>query len=186
MAPPFSGTRKVVVFGSACVDLLMQPETLPRPGVTVLAPSYELLPGGKGANQAHACALALRGLEAPRDAAGTPEGRRALRTEFVGVVGNDAFGALLRAAFEDAHVGVDGLRTHPALPTACAAVLVDGKGENQIAVGSGANAAAVADWLRRPKHEAERAEVEDPVSTEETVLELHPGRSEERRVGKEC
>ena len=52
-------TRKVVVFGSACVDLLMQPERLPRPGVTVLAPTYQLLPGGKGANQAHACAMRL-------------------------------------------------------------------------------------------------------------------------------
>ena len=48
----------MVVFGSACVDLLMQPERLPRPGVTVLAPTYQLLPGGKGANQAHACAMA--------------------------------------------------------------------------------------------------------------------------------
>ena len=40
------------------MDLLKQPERLPRPGVTVLAPTYQLLPGGKGANQAHACAMA--------------------------------------------------------------------------------------------------------------------------------
>ena len=51
---------KVVVFGSACVDVLMNPETLPRPGNTVLAKTYVLLPGGKGANQACACAMASR------------------------------------------------------------------------------------------------------------------------------
>ena len=73
----------VVVFGSACVDLLMRPERLPRPGVTVLAPTYELLPGGKGANQAHACAMAREN--------GTS-------VHFVGAVGADAFGDSLRAA----------------------------------------------------------------------------------------
>ena len=105
----------VVVFGSACVDLLMRPERLPRPGVTVLAPTYELLPGGKGANQAHACAMAREN--------GTS-------VHFVGAVGADAFGDSLRAAFVDAGVGVSGLVTHETLPTACAAVIVDGTRES--------------------------------------------------------
>ena len=95
------------MFGSACVDLLMQPDRLPRPGVTVLAPTYELLPGGKGANQAHACAMACENKTS---------------VHFVGAVGNDAFGDSLRAAFLDANVGVSGLVTHSTLPTACAAV----------------------------------------------------------------
>ena len=106
------------------MDLLMQPDRLPRPGVTVLAPTYELLPGGKGANQAHACAMACE---------------KKTSVHFVGAVGKDAFGDSLRAAFLDANVGVSGLVTHSTLPTACAAVIVDTNGENQIAVGSGAN-----------------------------------------------
>ena len=106
------------------MDLLMQPDRLPRPGVTVLAPTYELLPGGKGANQAHACAMACENKTS---------------VHFVGAVGKDAFGDSLRAAFLDANVGVSGLVTHSTLPTACAAVIVDNNGENQIAVGSGAN-----------------------------------------------
>ena len=106
------------------MDLLMQPDRLPRPGVTVLAPTYELLPGGKGANQAHACAMACENKTS---------------VHFVGAVGKDAFGDSLRAAFLDANVGVSGLVTHSTLPTACAAVIVDKNGENQIAVGSGAN-----------------------------------------------
>lgn len=133
-------TRKVVVFGSACVDLLMQPERLPRPGVTVLAPTYQLLPGGKGANQAHACAMASSHT--------SDEKKKNVQTEFVGAVGADAFGEQLRRAFLDAGVGVDGLAIHPSLPTACAAVIVDVTGENQIAVGSGANGAAVASRLK--------------------------------------
>ena len=108
----------------------MQPETLPRPGVTVLAKTYELLPGGKGANQAHACAMASRG---------DVEKNTNIKTDFVGAVGNDAFGVLLKKAFHDAGVGTAGLSTHDSLPTACAAVVVDSNGENQIAVGSGAN-----------------------------------------------
>ena len=127
------------------MDLLMQPERLPRPGVTVLAPTYQLLPGGKGANQAHACAMA----SAEKDtSAHTHETKKNVQTEFVGAVGADAFGEQLRRAFLDAGVGVDGLETHPSLPTACAAVIVDESGENQIAVGSGANGAAVASRLK--------------------------------------
>ena len=149
-------TRKVVVFGSACVDLLMQPERLPRPGVTVLAPTYQLLPGGKGANQAHACAMASSEKDTSAHA---HEKKKNVQTEFVGAVGADAFGEQLRRAFLDAGVGVDGLETHPSLPTACAAVIVDVTGENQIAVGSGANGAAVASRLK----------------ARESAFELNPG-----------
>ena len=99
-------------------------------GVTVLAPTYQLLPGGKGANQAHACAMA----SAEKDtSANTHENEKKInvQTEFVGAVGADAFGEQLRRAFLDANVGVDGLETHSSLPTACAAVIVDVTGENQ-------------------------------------------------------
>ena len=151
-------TRKVVVFGSACVDLLMQPERLPRPGVTVLAPTYQLLPGGKGANQAHACAMAS---SENHTSAHAHEKKKNVfvQTEFVGAVGADAFGEQLRRAFLDAGVGVDGLETHPSLPTACAAVIVDETGENQIAVGSGANGAAVASRLKNRAFELNPGDV---------------------------
>ena len=42
----------IVVFGSLNMDMVMQLEKLPRPGDTVLCPSYQLIPGGKGGNQA--------------------------------------------------------------------------------------------------------------------------------------
>ncbi|MEE8623344.1 MAG: PfkB family carbohydrate kinase, partial [Alphaproteobacteria bacterium] len=48
----------IVVFGSINVDLVVRVAALPRPGETVLAPSYDAVAGGKGANQAVAAARA--------------------------------------------------------------------------------------------------------------------------------
>ena len=120
----------VVVVGSANVDLVMNPRDLPSPGVTVLAPSYKLLPGGKGANQAYACAKL--GCESVR---------------FIGATGDDDFAKLVLGNLEAAGVDVTGVAKRADLPTACASVVVDAQGENQICVGSGANAAVAADQL---------------------------------------
>lgn len=117
-----SDTPKIVVLGSAVVDLVLNPAELPRPGRTVLAPTYALLPGGKGANQAYAAARA-----------GTPP------THFVGCVGADGFADITTRSLTSAGVDVTRLVVSPSRPTACAAVVVDAAGENQICVGAGAN-----------------------------------------------
>jgi len=110
----------IVVFGSINIDLVMTVARLPRPGETVLTQRYRAVAGGKGANQALAAA------------------RAGGRVWMVGCVGRDGFAAPalgnLRAAGVDlsAVVEVD-------LPTGCAVVCVDGEGENQIVVASGAN-----------------------------------------------
>ncbi len=64
----------VVVFGSINLDLILRVPSLPRPGETILGQSLDMLPGGKGANQA---------LAAQRS------GRTGVR--LVGCVGTDAF-----------------------------------------------------------------------------------------------
>ena len=56
----------------------------------------------------------------------------------VGRVGPDGFATLALGALEDAGVGTEAV-TRSALPTGCAAVIVDRAGENQITVASGAN-----------------------------------------------
>ena len=48
----------IVVFGSLNVDLTVPVTHLPKPGETVLGPGYQMVPGGKGANQALAAARA--------------------------------------------------------------------------------------------------------------------------------
>lgn len=115
----------IIVPGSVNADLLFKVERLPRPGETVLCPSYVMAPGGKGANQAAAAAKA--GAE----------------VAFVGHVGADAYGPVVRGLLEAAGVGCAHLAVAEA-PTAIAVIGVDAGGENQIIVASGANLATAA------------------------------------------
>jgi ribokinase len=110
----------IVVFGSINVDLVVPVKRLPRPGETVLGPSYALVAGGKGANQALAAA------------------RTGAPTRMVGAVGHDQFAEVALAEMAVAGVDLSGLRRCTA-PTGCAVICVDEAGENQIAVASGAN-----------------------------------------------
>ena len=118
----------ITVFGSINVDLTFRLSHLPVVGETVLTPTVSQTVGGKGANQAIAAA---------RDGAAT---------RFIGCIGADSFGATARAALADLGIDVSGLRTVPGA-TGLAAVWVDGKGQNQIAVASGANGALKAEAL---------------------------------------
>ncbi len=114
----------IVVFGSINADLLFAVDALPRAGETVLCPGHRAVAGGKGLNQAVAAARA----------ATDP----ATSVQMVGRVGPDGFATLALGALEDAGVGTEAV-TRSALPTGCAAVIVDRAGENQITVASGAN-----------------------------------------------
>ena len=127
----------IVVFGSINVDLLFAVDALPRAGETVLCPGHRAVAGGKGLNQAVAAARA----------ASDPS----LAVRMVGRVGPDGFAPLAVAALEEAGVGTEAV-TRSAFPTGCAAVIVDGAGENQITVAGGANTdlapeALPDDWL---------------------------------------
>jgi ribokinase len=118
----------IVVFGSINADLVMIVDSLPRAGETVLCPSYQVAPGGKGANQAAAAA------------------RAGAKVAMFGQVGTDGFGDLAVRALADAGVDTGGVLRARA-PTGCAAIGVDKAGENQIIVASGANLCARADQV---------------------------------------
>jgi ribokinase len=125
----------IIVPGSINADLLFPVRRLPAPGETVLCPSYTMAPGGKGANQAAAAAKA------------------GASVHFVGHVGKDAYGPIVRGLLAEAGVDVVGLIDSDR-PTAIAVIGVDEKGENQIIVASGANldthAGQVPDELLQP------------------------------------
>ncbi len=125
----------IVVFGSINIDLVVRVDTLPRPGETVLAPSYVAVPGGKGANQALAAA------------------RAGAATHMVGCVGRDGYADAAVAMMREAGVDLAGV-VEVDEPTGCAMIAVDTQGRNQIAVASGANRFAKAgqldDALLRP------------------------------------
>jgi len=117
---------RVIVVGSANIDLVMEVERLPRPGETVGHGRFRSGPGGKGLNQAVAAA------------------RFGAATAFVGCVGRDLHGDVLEQALRDEGIDTTGLgRT--ATATGSALILVDARGENAIAVAPGANDEVVAD-----------------------------------------
>lgn len=110
----------ILVAGSANLDFITRVSHLPRPGETVLGPGFRTAPGGKGANQAVACARA-----------GFP-------TRFFGALGDDPYAGVLRDSLRES--GVHDLSLTLPLPTGAAFVTVAESGENVIAVASGANA----------------------------------------------
>ena len=113
----------IVVFGSINVDIVVSVPVLPGPGETVKGDGYRIFPGGKGANQA----LAAR--------------RAGEAVALVGAVGNDDFAAIALSLLEADGVVVTGV-IGTSSPTGIATITVDHRGENQIAVASGANAIA--------------------------------------------
>ena len=114
---------RVIVVGSVNVDLVVTSDRLPAPGETVIGGRFSQHHGGKGGNQAVAAA------------------RLGADVRFVGAVGDDPFGAQARAALQAEGIDLAELRTIPEEATGVALILVDARGENSIAVASGANAA---------------------------------------------
>ncbi|WP_458042821.1 MULTISPECIES: ribokinase [Bacteria] len=112
---------RIAVLGSANMDLVVRQPRAVRPGETIFGTSFEAGAGGKGLNQAIAAV------------------RAGAEVAFVGAVGDDSFGELLRARLAGDGVDTVALRTI-ADPTGIAAITVTDDGENAIVVVSGANA----------------------------------------------
>jgi ribokinase len=121
---------RVVVVGSANVDLVWHGARLPRPGETLSDGAYRRVFGGKGANQASAAA------------------RLGAAAAFVGMVGDDDFGREVRADLEPRRVDCTYLGTSTE-PTGVALILVGSDGQNAIAVAPGANRALTTDHVGR-------------------------------------
>ncbi len=113
----------IAVAGSLNMDLVWRVQALPQAGETVTASAFSLIPGGKGANQAVAAA------------------RMGARVTFAGRVGDDAFGASLRAGLAAEGIDLQHLQVSAGLPTGVAGIHVDEQGRNCIVVAPGANAA---------------------------------------------
>ena len=112
----------IIVVGSINLDLVGAVGRLPTPGETVSGDNFVTAPGGKGANQA----LAAR--------------RAGLDVRMIGAVGDDAFAQEALELLNEAGVDLSGVRRAGAA-TGVALILVDGDGENMIAVIPGANGA---------------------------------------------
>jgi ribokinase len=130
--PELASSRPVVVIvGSVNIDLVVAAERLPGRGETVLGPRLERFGGGKGANAAVAAA------------------RVGAEARLVAAVGDDALGGDALAELRDEGVDTAGVATLAGEATGAALIVVDSGGDNQIAVGAGANAALAPGHARR-------------------------------------
>jgi ribokinase len=116
------GRSRVVVFGSLNMDLVVRVPRMPAAGETLTGHGFLSNAGGKGANQAVACA------------------RQGASVAMAGRVGADAFGAELRAGLLTEGIDARGVGTAEGVSTGVAAILVDDAAQNCIAVVPGANA----------------------------------------------
>jgi ribokinase len=111
----------VVVFGSINMDLVARASRLPREGETLTGTTFMTSPGGKGANQAVACA------------------KLGAETHMIGAVGDDVFAAQLIESMVGAGVRVDDVYIIRDASSGIAQITVDQQGKNAIVVIPGAN-----------------------------------------------
>lgn len=155
----------VSVVGSLNMDFVVTVDHLPAPGETVLGRDFQMIPGGKGANQA--CAAGRLG--APSIAA-----------RMIGRVGYDLFADHLKASLAAAGVDVSGVHATRSAPTGVALIWVDRRGQNSIVVASGANLALGANDVE-PMRAAFRAsglalfQLETPLPAVHAALSLARG-----------
>ena len=121
--------NKLVVLGSVNADHVLQVPSFPRPGETLHGRNYQVIPGGKGANQAVAAA------------------RLNADTGFIACVGDDAFGINIRENFKLDNIDIAGVKMQPNCPTGIAMIQVADSGENSICISAEANAKLTADAI---------------------------------------
>ncbi len=110
----------VLVVGSLNADLVVKSPRFPQPGETISGEDLQIIPGGKGANQAVAAA------------------RQGVKTAMLGRVGSDSFAPFLvdnlnANQVDTSHVIVDSSATGTAI------IVVDANGQNSIVLSPGAN-----------------------------------------------
>ena len=154
-----SNKKTVLVVGSANMDLVVRCNRFPRPGETVLGNDFGMYPGGKGANQAVACA------------------RLGGRVCFLGKMGEDLFFEKLVASLQQDDVNLEALLSDSEAPTGVALIAVDEAGENQITVVAGSNMKLRAEKVAARDDLFERAAVvllqlEVPLPTVTRAVEL--------------
>jgi ribokinase len=131
---------RVVVVGSVNLDLVVRVERLPQPGETVGGGTFARVPGGKGANQAVACA------------------RLGAEVTMVAAVGRDANADESLSGLREAGVTLQLVEGEE--PTGVALIQVDAEGETTIAVAPGANGNLGA--VELPPHDGVLCQLEVP------------------------
>ena len=110
----------ILVVGSLNADLVVRTTRFPQPGETISGEDLQVIPGGKGANQAVAAA------------------RLGASVSMLGRVGKDNFGDFLLENLKSNNVDSQLVQRDDS-STGTAIIVVDGNGQNSIVLSPGAN-----------------------------------------------
>ena len=122
---------RITILGSLNIDLVSYVSHHPLPGETMTASHFNTSPGGKGANQAVACAKLSRKSDLSSPAA---------HVSMIGAVGKDAYGTVLRESLASYGVDVAGVAAKEDQKTGVAIIVVDEpSGQNRIILSPEAN-----------------------------------------------
>ena len=113
----------LVVLGSINADHILNLESFPAPGETLLGSQYQIAFGGKGANQAVAA------------------GRSGANIAFIACTGDDDTGERVRKQLASDNIDIAPVSVIAGESTGVALIFVNGEGENVIGIHAGANAA---------------------------------------------
>ena len=111
----------VIIFGSINMDLVVRAPHFPQPGESEIGSTFFTAPGGKGSNQAVACAKL-----------GVP-------TKMIGRIGNDVFADYLVHSLQVNGVDTSCISSDPSQPSGTALITLNDEGENAIVYVPGAN-----------------------------------------------
>lgn len=112
---------RILVIGSLNLDMVLKIDRMPNVGENLFARGFSMFPGGKGNNQAIACA------------------RLGAWVSMIGKVGDDEFGDRLLLNLEQENVDFAFVTRKSLTHTGLAFIFVDEKGNNRILVAPGAN-----------------------------------------------
>ncbi|WP_028612613.1 ribokinase [Paenibacillus harenae] len=149
---------KITVIGSMNIDMVTQTEIMPSQGETIFGTAFSSFMGGKGANQAVACA------------------RLGAQVTMIGCVGEDHFAKLVTEALEKEGVDTQYVRTVPHKSTGIAVITVCDN-DNRIIVIPGANHCLLPEDLPLLKDQIANSDMvllqqEIPFATVEAAVKL--------------
>ncbi len=113
--------RKIIVVGSANVDIVAKVPRLPKEGESFRGESLTIVHGGKGANQA--VSLARLGAD----------------VQFICCIGKDHFGKSMKKSFKEEGIPTNTIKETDEAFSGTALIFVDKDGRNSIVVIAGAN-----------------------------------------------
>ncbi|CAG7557588.1 unnamed protein product [Fusarium equiseti] len=121
----------ISVLGSLNIDLVSYVPHHPLPGETITSNQFNVFPGGKGANQAVACAKLSRTSDL-KDSS--------VDVVMIGAIGADAYGTTLMDSLKSYDVGIDSIIVNKDGQSGIAMIIVDEPtGQNRIILSPGAN-----------------------------------------------